>query len=97
MTEFEQTFARQAVRRKGLFLKLSVASLIVAAGSWFCINLLLAGPQLLCRAPVADVQGGRLDLIASEQPRGLVQRSVADGAPHARTCRAGPPFSGTII
>jgi len=32
MTESEQAFARRAVRRKGLFLKLSVASLIVAAG-----------------------------------------------------------------
>ena len=32
MTEAEEAFARRAVRRKGLFLKLSVASLIVAAG-----------------------------------------------------------------
>ena len=32
MTESEEAFARRAVRRKGLFLKLSVASLIVAAG-----------------------------------------------------------------
>jgi hypothetical protein len=32
MTESEEAFARRAVRRKLLFLKLSVASLIVAAG-----------------------------------------------------------------
>jgi hypothetical protein len=32
MTESEEAFARRAVRRKTLFLKLSVASLIVAAG-----------------------------------------------------------------
>ena len=32
MTESEEAFARRAVRRKGLFLKLSVAGLIVAAG-----------------------------------------------------------------
>ncbi len=32
MTDSEDAFARRAVRRKGLFLKLSVASLIVAAG-----------------------------------------------------------------
>jgi hypothetical protein len=32
MTESEEAFARRAVRRRGLFLKLSVASLIVAAG-----------------------------------------------------------------
>lgn len=32
MTESEDAFARRAVRRKGLFLKLSVAGLIVAAG-----------------------------------------------------------------
>lgn len=32
MTESEEAFARRAVRRKGLFLKLSVASVIVAAG-----------------------------------------------------------------
>ena len=32
MTESQEAFARRAVRRKGLFLKLSVASLIVAAG-----------------------------------------------------------------
>jgi hypothetical protein len=32
MTESEEAFARRAVRRKGLFLKLSVASLFVAAG-----------------------------------------------------------------
>jgi len=32
MTESEEAFARRAVRRKALFLKLSVASLIVAAG-----------------------------------------------------------------
>jgi len=32
MTDSEEAFARRAVRRKGLFLKLSVASLIVAAG-----------------------------------------------------------------
>jgi hypothetical protein len=32
MTQSEEAFARRAVRRKGLFLKLSVASVIVAAG-----------------------------------------------------------------
>ncbi len=32
MTESEEAFARRAVRRKALFLKLSVASLVVAAG-----------------------------------------------------------------
>ena len=32
MTDSEEAFARRAVRRKRLFLKLSVASLIVAAG-----------------------------------------------------------------
>ena len=32
MTESEEAFARRAVRRKGLFLKLSMASVIVAAG-----------------------------------------------------------------
>ena len=32
MTESEEAFARRAVRRKRLFLTLSVASLIVAAG-----------------------------------------------------------------
>ena len=32
MTESEEAFARRAVRRKGLFLKLSVAGVIVAAG-----------------------------------------------------------------
>jgi hypothetical protein len=32
MTESEEAFARRAVRRKSLFLRLSMASLIVAAG-----------------------------------------------------------------
>jgi hypothetical protein len=32
MTESEEAFARRAVRRKGLFLTLSVGSLIVATG-----------------------------------------------------------------
>jgi hypothetical protein len=32
MTESEEAFARRVVRRTGLFLKLSVASLIVVAG-----------------------------------------------------------------
>jgi hypothetical protein len=32
MTESEDAFARRAVRRKRLFLRLSVASLVVAAG-----------------------------------------------------------------
>ena len=32
MTESEEAFVRRAIHRKGLFLKLSVASLIVAAG-----------------------------------------------------------------
>ena len=32
MTESEEAFARRAVRRKGLFLKLSAASVIVAVG-----------------------------------------------------------------
>jgi len=32
MTESEQAFARRAVRRKRLFLGMSVASLVVAAG-----------------------------------------------------------------
>lgn len=32
MTESEDAFARRAVRRKGLFLKMSIASLVVAAG-----------------------------------------------------------------
>ena len=32
MTESQEAFARPAVRRKGLFLQLSVVSLIVAAG-----------------------------------------------------------------
>jgi hypothetical protein len=31
MTEAEDRFARRAIRRKGLFLKLSVAGLVVAA------------------------------------------------------------------
>ena len=51
MTESEEAFARRAVRRKGLFLKLSVASLIVAAGLVVLyLDLLVAGPQLPCRA-----------------------------------------------
>ena len=32
MTESEEAFARRAVRRKGLFFKLSAASVIVAVG-----------------------------------------------------------------
>ena len=52
MTESEEAFARRAVRRKGLFLKLSVAGLIVAAGLvvvysifWWRDHSYLVGPR----------------------------------------------------
>jgi hypothetical protein len=40
MTDSQQRFATRAVRRKGLFLRLSIAGLIVAAGLTILYSIL---------------------------------------------------------